>query len=814
MKKRTLTLVLMLVVSLVSIVGLTACEVDTHEHTMQKTEAIAATCTEVGNIEYYTCTDCGKLFADEKGETEITAESTVVAAKGHTIVAVNAKEATCTEDGNTAHYKCTVCEKLFSDEEGTTEITAESTVVEANGHTIVAVNAKEATCTEDGNTAHYKCSVCEKLFSDEEGATEITVDSTVIAKEGHAMTHHEAVPATCTEDGTLEYYSCSRCNKNFADENGTTEKTSTVDVKKGHEMTHHDAVAATCTEDGNVEYYSCSRCNKNFADENGTTEKTSIVDAKKGHTYTLVPEVAKTCTTDGTKAHYVCNNDGCGKKFLSEGEEYKEATDMDLIIYASHEITKIEAKAETCTEDGNSAYYACSACGKYFSDEAGNTEIEANSWVIAAHHTYEETLSHDETSHWYACKNCDDKKDETTHTYGDATFNAIGGNGTHTCTECEYEEAVVDSNPDPDFTKNKYGAVAMWQKDGAFTEHQGAVKSANDGGSGVTAYNALEYVVGAGYIYEDYLPKINFTAFTRVSLKVVFNKYQWDWQIGLSSDKLGNISDRYIAAGNYEGTMTFVWQEGKLVQTLTINGKSFTKTITDEKVFNGNASANLICLGSIVARRTIHVSDFVFSVPCEEHTYGEATFNAIGGSGTHTCTVCGYEETVTDSNPNPDFTANKLGAKAMWQIGGKFTLHDGAVKSSTELAASDGTITKDSLAYIAANSCLYEDYLPRINFAAFKKVTINISVKAVENVWKFGLSADSVIQITDGTGKATLTFEMQGDKLVQTLTVNGTTYTKEITNSPVINGEESATFYVQDATGRSVFYLSDFTFEK
>ena len=52
MKKRTLTLLLMLVVSLVSIVGLTACEVDTHEHTMQKTEAIAATCTEVGNIEY------------------------------------------------------------------------------------------------------------------------------------------------------------------------------------------------------------------------------------------------------------------------------------------------------------------------------------------------------------------------------------------------------------------------------------------------------------------------------------------------------------------------------------------------------------------------------------------------------------------------------------------------------------------------------------------------------------------------------------------------------------------------------------------
>ena len=813
MKKRTLTLVLMLVVSLVSLVGLTACEVDTHEHTMQKTEAIAATCTEVGNIEYYTCTDCGKLFADEKGKTEITAESTVVAAKGHTIVAVNAKEATCTEDGNTAHYKCSVCEKLFSDEEGTTEITAESTVVAAKGHTIVAVNAKEATCTEAGNTAHYKCSACEKLFSDEEGTTEITVGSTVIDAEGHEMTHHEAVPATCTEDGTLEYYSCSRCNKNFADENGTNEMTSIVDVKKGHAMTHHEAVPATCTEDGTLEYYYCSRCNKNFADENGTNEMTSIVDAKTGHSYTLVPEVAKTCTTDGTKAHYVCNNDGCGKKFLLEGEEYKEASDMDLIIYASHEITKIEAKAETCTEDGNTAYYACSACGKYFSDENGNTEIEANSWVIAAHHTYEETLSHDETSHWYACKNCDDKKDEAEHTYGNATFNAIGGSGTHTCTECEYEEAVVDSNPDPDFTKNKYGAVAMWQKDGEFTEHQGAVKSANDSGSGVTAKNALEYVVAGNNTYEDYLPRINFAAFTRVSLKVVFNNYQWQWQIGLSSDKLGNISDKYIAAGNYEGTMTFVWQQGKLIQTLSINGKTFTKTITEESILTGNASANLICLGSIGDRRLIHVSDFTFGIPCENHTYGEATSWAIGKT-VQTCSVCGYENYQNVEVGELDFTANKYGAKAMWQVNGAFTLHDGAVQSSTELKASDGTITKDSLAYIASSQRLYEDYLPRINFAAFKKVTISFNVQVAADVWKLGLSADSVVQITDGTGAATLTFEMQGDKLVQTLTVNGATYTNEITDSAVINGEKSATFYVQDATGRGVFYLSDFTFEK
>ena len=772
MKKRTLTLVLMLVVSLVSLVGLTACEVDTHEHTMQKTEAIAATCTETGNIEYYTCTDCGKLFADEKGETEITAESTVVA---------------------------------------------------ANGHTIVAVNAKEATCTEAGNTAHYKCSVCGKLFSDEEGTTEITSESTVVAAKGHEMTHHEAVPATCTEDGTLEHYSCSVCKKNFEDENGTAELTSVVDTKKGHEMTHHDAVAATCTEDGNKEYYSCSRCNKNFADENGATELTEIVIPANGHDYTFVPEEAKTCTTDGTKAHYVCNNDGCGKKFILDGEEYKPTTDMDLIIYASHEITKVEAKAETCTEDGNTAYYACSACGKYFSDEAGNNEIEANSWVISAHHTFEETLSNDETNHWYACKNCDAKKDEIAHTYGDATFNAIGGSGTHTCTACEYEEEITDSNPNPDFTKSLYGAVAYTNADNEKKAvNPGAAKNATDYKTrfGFEISNgAIGYVVPVSSstgVTEACFPKINYSAFTEVSLKVIMRATGNGWKLGLDVTDLKTVS-MPSANGNYqELAMSIKYKDGALIVTIKTDASTtLTKTITDENVINGLVSVSIFVSGTYT--NGVEISDFTFKKPCEEHTYGEATFWAIGKT-VQTCSVCGYENYQNAEVGELDFTANKLGAKAMWQIDGKFTLHDGAVQSSKELKASDGTITKDSIAYIAAAQRLYEDYLPRINFAAFKKVTINFSVQKNTDEWKLGLSADNVVQITniDGTttGKATLTFEMQGEKLVQTLTVNGTTYTKEITDESVINGYVSATFYVQDVTGRGVFYLSDFTFEK
>ena len=67
----------------------------------------------------------------------------------------------------------------------------------ANVHTLEAVPAKDATCTEDGNIAYWVCS-CGKYFEDEAGKVEIKKADTVI-KAGHTMKKHEAVKATCTE---------------------------------------------------------------------------------------------------------------------------------------------------------------------------------------------------------------------------------------------------------------------------------------------------------------------------------------------------------------------------------------------------------------------------------------------------------------------------------------------------------------------------------------------------------------------------------------------------------------------------------------
>lgn len=51
----------------------------------------------------------------------------------------------------------------------------------------------------------------------------------------------------------------------------------------------------------------------------------------------------------------------------------------DIVLHrgeiCTHALSFIEAKAPTCTEDGNIAYWCCVACGRYFADENAANEI-------------------------------------------------------------------------------------------------------------------------------------------------------------------------------------------------------------------------------------------------------------------------------------------------------------------------------------------------------------------------------------------------------------------------------------------------------
>ena len=294
-------------------------------HTLTHHEAKAASCTASGMKEYWSCDVCGKLFADEAATTETTLEALTVAALGHEMTFHEAKAATCTETGNVAYYSCSRCGKNFSDEAGTTEIT--DVTIPASGHTLTHHEAVKATCTETGMKEYWSCDVCGKLFSDAEGTSETTEADLVIAALGHTMTHHEAVKATCTEDGTKEYWECSVCGKKFADAEGKTEITDVTIPASGHKLTHHEAVKATCTEDGTKEYWECSVCGKKFADVEGKTEITDVTVKATGHDFTKEVVSAATKRSDATTTEratywYTCAN--CGEvsteKFFYYGD--------------------------------------------------------------------------------------------------------------------------------------------------------------------------------------------------------------------------------------------------------------------------------------------------------------------------------------------------------------------------------------------------------------------------------------------------------------------------------------------------------------
>lgn len=47
-----------------------------------------------------------------------------------------------------------------------------------------------------------------------------------------------------------------------------------------------------------------------------------------------------------------------------------------------HDLKKVESKEATYTDAGNTEYWVCNSCGKFFSDSEGINEIEKDSWII------------------------------------------------------------------------------------------------------------------------------------------------------------------------------------------------------------------------------------------------------------------------------------------------------------------------------------------------------------------------------------------------------------------------------------------------
>ena len=107
----------------------------THEHTTTH-PAVASTCLVQGNAEYVTCDDCGKVISGSSAKLPLADHN-----YGDLIAKVEPQyDGENAIDGMEAHYKCSICGKLFN--ENKEEVTEEDLIIKAS--------ATEENPSEDG----------------------------------------------------------------------------------------------------------------------------------------------------------------------------------------------------------------------------------------------------------------------------------------------------------------------------------------------------------------------------------------------------------------------------------------------------------------------------------------------------------------------------------------------------------------------------------------------------------------------------------------------------------------------------------------
>ena len=409
-------------------------------HTLTAVAKVPATCETAGTSAHWKCEVCGKLFSDAEGQTETTLEKLTIPATGHAYGAPVWKwnddftaSATFTCANDTSHVEKVDATVTSEVTEGSCEVggtrtyTAKVTfegkeytdtkteAIPAKGHTLTAVAEVSATCETAGTSAHWKCDVCGKLFSDVEGKTETTLEKLTIPATGHAYgapvwkwnddftasatftcgndtSHVEKVDATVTSEvtegscevgGTRTY----TAKVTFEGKEYTDTKTEPVPAK-GHTLTAVAEVPATCETAGVKAHWKCEVCGKLFSDAEGKTETTleKLTIPATGHAYgapvwkwnddftasatftcgnnashveTVNATVTNEVTTEAT-----CKADGVRTytaKVTFEGKEYTD-TKTETLPATSHDTELVGAKDATCTEDGYTGDEVCKVC--------------------------------------------------------------------------------------------------------------------------------------------------------------------------------------------------------------------------------------------------------------------------------------------------------------------------------------------------------------------------------------------------------------------------------------------------------------------
>ena len=401
-------------------------------HTLKKTEAKAATCTENGNKEYWTCEHCGKYFLsdDTNSETATAVElsETILPALNHKNAIIrDASEPTETSPGYSGDLYCPDCDKVLEKgytywvednltwklyEDGTLNISGKGAMKnydrEGDNPSPVYNNLSvkkvviEDGVTSIGDAAFYDCnnltsitipdsvtSIGNAAFSFCSSLTSITIPDGVTSIGNSAFSNCNiltsiTIPNSVTSIGAYAFSYCSSLTSitipNSVTSIGDAAFSYCINLTS---ITIPDGV----TSIGDAAFSNCISLTSITIPDSVTSIGAYAFSNCWDLTSITIPD---SVTSIGKSAFYKCSSLtaislSC-KSSLKKSDFGEQA---DLVSYTNqHTLTKTEAKAATCTEKGNKEYWTCEHCKKYFLSDDTNPEtakaVEQSEFIIPA----------------------------------------------------------------------------------------------------------------------------------------------------------------------------------------------------------------------------------------------------------------------------------------------------------------------------------------------------------------------------------------------------------------------------------------------
>ena len=188
------------------------------DHELTHVEAVEAGCHMNGMSEYWYCEECDVYYSNAECTEPITNyKNLTILATGGVVTHVEAVAPTCSDKGNIEYWYCETCELVWQDEALTQITNHKNVILPAGCQNIVHVEAVAPTCTTNGNVEYWYCAECGQVWTNEALTQLSNIKNVILPATGGKVVHVPAKAPTATENGNIEHWYCEDCETVWQD---------------------------------------------------------------------------------------------------------------------------------------------------------------------------------------------------------------------------------------------------------------------------------------------------------------------------------------------------------------------------------------------------------------------------------------------------------------------------------------------------------------------------------------------------------------------------------------------------------------------